>query len=637
MKRILFITALCLSALMLAAQTERVKFAFIADTHIADGSGTNDDLLQCINDINNFKKELQFVIFAGDITEFGSDEEIFLAKKIIDNLEIPYYIVAGNHDSKWSESGCNTFAKVFGYENFEFEAGGIKFLGSNSGPNMRMAPALMPHESLVWLDSIAKATPLEQPVIFVNHYPQDTSMLNYFQVLNTLKQTNIQLVMGGHWNRNTILDYDGVPGVLGRAPAAGRNGNVGYNIVNIENNRISIYERQAADSNGKGGKSGKAWYSREIFSEPQFTPDKASGRNNEYALPANFPWLTFDVNRKYPQVETIWKIQDESDIGSGAIKDGKYILYANTQGVIKALDSATGSLRWRFATGGKVFSTPAISGSKVVIGSTDGYIYCLNLRKGTLLWKYKCKKSVLGSPVIMDNMVYIGASDNIFRAISLRKGKLIWQYDSVKGFVECKPFADKEQIVFGDWANSLYSLDPATGKEQWVWRNKGSRMLSPAAVWPVKSNGKIFIVTPARKCHAIDAGTGKEIWRVDGGRESIALSKDGSRVFVKNMFNSIQCWSTLSDDAHLEWNIQSGLGYDIAPTPAATILLKNGREMLIVPTDKGNIFCFDGKNGNLVWKHKISVALINSIEPIGQDKLLISTMDGVVTMLSVTF
>ena len=637
MKRSIFIAALCLSTLWLAAQTTTVKFAFIADTHIAEGSPTNDDLLKCINDINNLQKELQFVIFAGDITEFGNDEEIFLAKEIIDKLEIPYYIVAGNHDSKWSESGCNTFAKVFGYEYFEFEAGGIKFLGSNSGPNMRMAPALMPHESLVWLDSIAKAIPRKQPVIFVNHYPQDTSMLNYFQVLNTLKQTNIQLVMGGHWHRNTTLDYDGVPGVLGRAPAAGRNGNVGYNIVTIANRRIFICERRAADGNGKGGKTAKAWYSSEMFPEPQFTPDIASGRNNKYALPADFPWMTFDVNSEYPQVEAIWENQDESDIGCGAVYAGKYVLYANTQGVVKALDSASGTLKWSFATGGKVFSTPAVSGSRVVIGSTDGYIYCLHLRKGRLLWKYKCNKSVLGSPVIMDKTVYIGASDNVFRAISLRKGKLLWKYDSVKGFVECKPFADKEQIVFGDWANSLYSLDPTTGKEQWVWRNKGSRMLSPAAVWPVKSNGRIFIVTPARKCHALDASTGKEIWTVDGGRESIALSKDGTKIFVKNMFNSIQCRSTLSDDPGLDWNIKSGLGYDIAPTPSVTILLKDGREMLLVPTDKGNIFCFDSKNGNLVWKHKISVALINSIEPVGQDKLLISTMDGVVTMLSVTF
>ncbi|HPB89552.1 MAG TPA: metallophosphoesterase, partial [Bacteroidales bacterium] len=337
MKRIIFIAALCLSTLMLAAQTSAVKFAFIADTHIAEGSGNNDDLVQCINDINKLQKELQFVIFAGDITEFGSDEEIFLAKELIDKLEIPYYIVAGNHDSKWSESGCNTFEKVFGYENFEFEAGGIKFLGSNSGPNMRMAPALMPHESLVWLDSIAKVIPREQPVIFVNHYPQDTSMLNYFQVLNALKQTNIQLVMGGHWHRNTVLDYDGIPGVLGRAPAAGRNGHVGYNIVTISNQRISICERKAADNDGKGGKTGKAWYSREMFPEPQFTPDIASGRNNKYALPANFPWMTFDVNNEYPQVKAIWEIQDESDIGCGAVHAGKYVLYANTKGVVKAL------------------------------------------------------------------------------------------------------------------------------------------------------------------------------------------------------------------------------------------------------------------------------------------------------------
>lgn len=637
MKKIISLTVLCLITLMLAAQNSTVKFAFIADTHIAEGASTNDDLLQCIDDINNRQKELQFVIFAGDITEFGNDEEIFLAKDIIDKLEIPYYIVAGNHDSKWSESGCNTFANVFGYENFEFEAGGIKFLGSNSGPNMRMAPALLPHESLVWLDSIAKVIPREQPVIFVNHYPQDTSMLNYFQVLNTLKQTNIQLVMGGHWHRNTILDYDGIPGVLGRAPAAGRTGHVGYNIVTIANRHISICERRAADSKGKGGETGNAWFTMKMFQEPQFIPDMASGRNNKYALPADFPWMTFDVNSEYPQVEAIWENQDESDIGCGAIHAGKYVLYANTKGVVKALNVATGRLRWSFATGGKVFSTPAVSGSRVVIGSTDGYIYCLSLRKGKLLWKYKCEKSVLGSPVIMNKVVYIGASDNKFRAINLRNGKLLWEYGEVKGFVECKPYADKEQIVFGDWGNSLYSLDPKTGKEQWVWRNKGSRMLSPAAVWPVKSNGKIFFVTPARKCHAIDAHTGNEVWTVDGGRESIALSKDGSKIFVKNMFNSIQCWSTLSDKPHLEWNIQSGLGYDISPTPSSTIVLKDGREMLIVPTDKGNIFCFDGKNGNLIWKHKISVALINSIEPVGQDKLLISTMDGVVTLLSVTF
>ena len=148
------------------------KFAYMADTHIAEGSSSIADLEACIKDINS-NPEIQFSILAGDITEFGSDKEIKLAKSIIDKFEKPYYILAGNHDSKWSESGCNTFEKVFGYGHFEFEAFGVKFVGTNSGPNMRMAPALVPRESIVLLDSLVKATPTPKPVIFVNHFPQD--------------------------------------------------------------------------------------------------------------------------------------------------------------------------------------------------------------------------------------------------------------------------------------------------------------------------------------------------------------------------------------------------------------------------------------------------------------------------------
>src|SRR3989339_2038724 len=144
-----------------------VRFAYLADLHISDVATNVEDLEISVKDINSLKG-IDFVILAGDITEFGSDEEILLAKSIVDKLTIPYYIVAGNHDSKWSESGCNTFSKVFGYEHFNFNFNGIQFIGTNSGPNMRMAPALVPRESIVWLDSITKALPKDKPVIFIN-------------------------------------------------------------------------------------------------------------------------------------------------------------------------------------------------------------------------------------------------------------------------------------------------------------------------------------------------------------------------------------------------------------------------------------------------------------------------------------
>ena len=629
MKQLLTILLTC-SCLFAAAQTTPVRFAFISDIHITEnGTSHIDNLKRCITDINS-QPDIQFTIFGGDITDFGSDSEIAFTKRMIDELVHPYWIVAGNHDAKWSESGCNTFAKVFGYEHFEFEAGGIKFLGCNCGPNMRMAPALIPHESLTWLDSLVTAIPKEQPVIFVNHYPQDTSMLNYFQVMNTLKKGNIQLLIGGHWHQNRILNYEGVPGILGRSPDRGKE--VGYNIIDIKDGVFTCHERILVDAEGniQTPEDRKPWYTQTLSATAQYEPDRAAGRNNPYGLPFDYPFLKFDVNREYPQVSEIWRSQDEGDIGCGAILAAGLVLYANETGVVKALNAVTGREVWRFATEGKVFSTPAVWKKRVVIGSTDGNIYCLSLKNGRLCWRYRCDKSVLATPVIRNGIAFVGSSDHVFRALKVRNGRLVWACEGIAGFVECKPYADDEQIVFGDWANTLYSLNPQTGDVQWTWSTKGSRMFSPAAVYPVKSHGKIFLVTPERKTYALDARTGKQLWVSSGGRESIALSPNGETIYIKTMFDSVQAYSTASTDVEKRWETAPGFGYEIAPTPCACSA--DGR-LLFVPTDKGNLFCLNAADGSVAWKHKISVALLNSILPLPDNRLLIATMDGVVTLL----
>ena len=629
MKQLLTILLTC-SCLFAAAQTTPVRFAFISDIHITEnGTSHIDNLKRCITDINS-QPDIQFTIFGGDITDFGSDSEIAFTKRMIDELVHPYWIVAGNHDAKWSESGCNTFAKVFGYEHFEFEAGGIKFLGCNCGPNMRMAPALIPHESLTWLDSLVTAIPKEQPVIFVNHYPQDTSMLNYFQVMNTLKKGNIQLLIGGHWHQNRILNYEGVPGILGRSPDRGKE--VGYNIIDIKDGVFTCHERILVDAEGiiQAPEDRKPWYTQTLSATAQYEPDRAAGRDNPYGLPFDYPFLKFDVNREYPQVSEIWRSQDEGDIGCGAILAAGLVLYANETGVVKALNAVTGREVWRFATEGKVFSTPAVWKKRVVIGSTDGNIYCLSLKNGRLCWRYRCDKSVLATPVIRNGIAFVGSSDHVFRALKVRNGRLVWAREGISGFVECKPYADDEQIVFGDWANTLYSLNPQTGDVQWTWSTKGSRMFSPAAVYPVKSHGKIFLVTPERKTYALDARTGKQLWVSSGGRESIALSPNGETIYIKTMFDSVQAYSTASTDVEKRWETAPGFGYEIAPTPCACSA--DGR-LLFVPTDKGNLFCLNAADGSVAWKHKISVALLNSILPLPDNRLLIATMDGVVTLL----
>ena len=53
-----------------------------------------------------------------------------------------------------------------------------------------------------------------------------------------------------------------------------------------------------------------------------------------------------------------------------------------------ALDEATGALRWKFATGGRVTSSPAVAAGRVYIGSYDSNFYALDAASGALRWKF---------------------------------------------------------------------------------------------------------------------------------------------------------------------------------------------------------------------------------------------------------
>lgn len=627
-----FIKTLSLVAILVASISgygQDFSFALLSDIHVSLGGKSVDEVRECIKDINS-RKELSFAIFAGDITEFGTDEEIKLSKQIFDSLTIPYYIVAGNHDSKWSESGCNTFVKVFGYEGFEFEKEGIKFIGCNSGPNMRMAPALVPRETIVWLDSLSKKIDKQQPVVFVNHYPMDTSVLNYTQVLDILKKMNTQLILNGHWHADRAMVYEGIPAVIGRSSMSNGKRGPGYNIVSVKGSTITFTE-VVANPRIKGS----PWHTLRM------SKGMPAEDSNKYPRP------NFDENKNYPNVKELWRRVDNTDIGAGAVKYGKYVLYANTAGIVYACNAENGEVIWSYKTEGKIFSTPDIyNGISLIIGSTDGYIYSLSLKEGKLLWRYKCGKSVLGSPTIYNGKVYIGASDNKFRALNAKTGKLVWEYDKIKGFIEAKPLVDNEQVVFGDWGSTLYSLNPKNGKLQWSWTNNKGRMYSPAAVWPVKAKGLIFIATPERVSYSIDAKRGTTMVKSRGGRESIGLSADNELYFVKTMKDTLFAFSTNiafkssqgmpgKEYHYIKWATDCKIGYDIAPTPI-TSTLKGGKEdkgLVFVPTDKGNIVALNMVDGSIAWRYKLSFALINSMQPLENNRLLVSSMDGIVSLI----
>lgn len=591
-----------------------IQFVHLTDTHVGGNTGA-DDLRRTVKDINE-NPAIQFVVISGDITEFGSDEEIKLAKQILDSLNKPWYIIPGNHDSNWSENGSNTFKKVFGNETFAFTAGPYLFLGTHSGPNMRMSPGQIPRENIVWLDSVLKATDNNTPIIFVNHYPQDSSLNNWFEAIDRLKQKNIQLALCGHGHSNQKLNFEGIPAVMGRSNLRANKEIGGYNIVTIKNNVVTYQERTP------GVETKPVWATVEL-------------RNHNFKNEtATYYRPSYDLNKDYPVVKAKWTYQDNSDIGSGTATNGQLVFVTNTNGEVVALNKKNGRQVWKYKTKGKIYAVPAVSKNVVITGSSDNFIYGLSAKTGKLLWKLEAAKAVLGNPVIEQGVAYIGSSDGYFRAIDVTTGALRWSFDSVKGFVVTKPLIYDNKIYFGCWNNDFYCLDLSTGKQIWKWNNGASnRMFSPAACFPVATANRVFIVAPDRYMTSLDATTGDVIWRKQMPdlrvRESMGLSKDSSVVFVKTMEGNVYGISTSANDMTPVWKSEVALGYEISPTA-----IVENNNIVFVPTQSGTTVALDRNTGKVLWKYKLSNGLVTNLLPYSRNELIVTTMDGKVSLLS---
>ncbi|MBS1661940.1 MAG: PQQ-binding-like beta-propeller repeat protein, partial [Bacteroidetes bacterium] len=470
------------------------QFAHISDTHIGGAVTAAEDLRNTVRDINA-NPDIRFVVITGDITEFGADAELREAKAILDSFTKPWYIIPGNHDANWSESGANSFRTVFGSETTSFQYGGFYFAGTACGPNMRMGPGQVPRENIVWLDSVLKHLPSpDMPIVYMNHYPQDSSQNNWYEAMDRLKKKNIQLVICGHGHNNHALDFEGVPGIMGRSNLRAKDSIGGYNIVTFSHD--TVYYRQK-----RPGLPVEPVWTKAVLFNHHFSTD-----TTHYYRPS------FAVNTQYPQVTKLWEYQAQSDMGTGNALQGKTVVGTDTDGWIFALSRDKGKKIWAYRTGGKVYSTPAVAGDRVIAASTDKYIYCI--KAGKLVWKYETQKPVVAAPVIDGGRVYIGSSDGHFRALELATGKLLWDFAEVQGFVVDKPLIYDGKVYFGCWGHDLYALDKTTGHLVWKWNNGASnRMLSPAACWPVAAHGRLFIVAPDQVMTAFDAGTGKVIWR----------------------------------------------------------------------------------------------------------------------------
>jgi outer membrane protein assembly factor BamB len=194
-------------------------------------------------------------------------------------------------------------------------------------------------------------------------------------------------------------------------------------------------------------------------------------------------------------------------------------------------------VKWRFHTGGRVISSPAVFGEVVIVGSTDGNLYAVDRESGALKWKFEAQSRITSSPAVSEGLVYFGAYDGNFYALVAATGRLKWKFQTAGerryagkhlhgsqpaaetmpdpfDFYLSSPVVWNGGVFFGSGDGNIYALNAASGTLKWKFKTGDVVHASPAI-----ADSTLFIGSWDSYFYALDAATGKERWRFKTGED----------------------------------------------------------------------------------------------------------------------
>ena len=133
------------------------------------------------------------------------------------------------------------------------------------------------------------------------------------------------------------------------------------------------------------------------------------------------------------------------------------VYVATTRGLLIAVDLKSGSERFAFDAGnGEVrLSPPAVTRDALVFGGSDGVLRAVDPASGTPLWTFAGGEPIAGAPLIAGDVVYFGDMGKILRALSLDDGHLLWEME-LEGRIKSAMAAGSGRVVVLAEPRSVY-------------------------------------------------------------------------------------------------------------------------------------------------------------------------------------
>ncbi len=316
----------------------------------------------------------------------------------------------------------------------------------------------------------------------------------------------------------------------------------------------------------------------------------------------------FQVERISGQPKREWEFETGDAVQSHVTVSGDTVYVSSLDGKVYALNAGKdGKRRWAAATKGPVVSTPVVDGELVYAGSLDNTFYAFESSSGKVRWKHDTGSPVFSTAAVAAGTVCFGGNGKIF-GLDSRTGSLRWSQPA-DGWFQARTATDGTTFYLGDWANTLYALDAATGNPRWkvkMGRSKAGALAfyySPAISSPAVADGRVFVCTNDNTLHAVNVETGKDAWtaRAPEGRDTFGYNSplvvDG-KVYLGGLGPNGDLTALDGRSGDVLWRVSTGAeNYDSSPIMAG--------KHVVIGSVRGTFFWVDSATGAV--KHQYSI------------------------------
>ena len=149
--------------------------------------------------------DAEFLIAAGDLTEYGKREHLQAVRKIFKGLGIPFYVQIGNHDYLTQTTDRRGYEKTFPKSiNYYFMHRGWQFVGLDTSEGRLWEKTQIQSDTFAWVNENLRKLDKKAPLAIFTHFPLGPGVTyrpgNADVLLEMFREHNLQAVLSGHWH-----------------------------------------------------------------------------------------------------------------------------------------------------------------------------------------------------------------------------------------------------------------------------------------------------------------------------------------------------------------------------------------------------------------------------------------------------